>query len=65
LSAGKKRVSREAAGPLASPEYRELYWPSVKITVIVVFTSTGCPFSRYGLYSQCETADIAEATSEG
>ena len=37
----------------------------MKITVIVVSTSTGCPFNRYGLYRHCLTAVMAAGTSIG
>src|ERR1700690_2830469 len=38
---------------------------SVKLTVTLVSTSTGSPFSRYGSYFHCLTASIAAGGGKG
>jgi len=46
--------------------YTRVYPPeSVKFTCTWVSTSTGSPFSRYGLYFHCFTASIAAGASIG
>src|SRR5271157_1334188 len=50
----------------ARPNCATAYPPArVKFTLIVVSTSTGSPFRKYGLYFHCFTASIAAGASMG
>src|ERR1700688_4987732 len=58
---------REPGTPRRPHDRRDnpYYWLSEKMTLIVVSSSTGSPFSSVGLYLHCCTASIAARTSKG